>query len=699
MRKILFLVVLLFMIVGCQSDDPVGNCNGSGSGSGDNGNGGGDNGNGGGDCVAPEKPDNLALFYLGSDFTIDSLTGRTFTNQDETFVKYNVAEITYNTQTPQGISEELKTKINSKLGKNNSISHTLGEPAIGGSASNDNTLTVYFDIKITEIANPNKVLNGVYTFTIRFGEFIPPWNGSDETEPNVSDDGYYLINSAADLFGLSKLPTIDKNIRLTNDINMGGEPFTGLNEFSGIFDGDNKTIRNLNIVSSNDNTPTALIKKIVGNSTIKYLTLDSGKVTGGKYVSAFVGKIYGSELSMPELNIINSSNYLQLSSVSGANSEQSIIGGFIASADNATITITDSINSRKISTGKNERNNSSGFIAEATNSNISLDGLANHSDMTTGGNAGGIIGYTISTRPMTINIENTSNTGDIMGFNTFSYMGGIIGYSNSNSLNIVNTHNVGNINSYDYTGGIVGNIRNNNSLDITTNIENSSNSGAVNSSSTGGGIIGNIVHESKPLTISRSYNTGTVVATIHSGGIIGSANNTIISIEETYNKGDILGSGNTSFAGGLVGTDYYTLPIPSSITNSYNVGNINGRNFSGGIFGQLYLSGGSNARITIEKIFSYGDIDNQNQSKSGAIIGLTEIGSILPRYKNNYWYAPTTNPSANLNVENKEIDADGFKDTATNFTSWDITGDNSIWLMLDGGLYPTLRNNKETAIQ
>ncbi len=685
MRKILLLVALLSMIVGCQSDKLDNNCSGSG--------------NGGGNCVSPEKPDDLTVFYLGSDFTIDSITGKTFANQDQTFIKYNVAHITYNTQTAEGIIEELKAGINSKLNKNSSITHILGSPAIGGTVANDSTLTVYFDISITETANPNKTLNEIYTFMIRFGEFIPPWNGSEETEPNVSDDDYYLISSAADLFGLSKLPTIDKNIRLTNNINMGNKPFTGLNEFAGIFDGDNQTIRNLNIVNSNDNTPTALIKKIVGNSTIKYLTLDSGKVTGGKYVSAFVGEIYGTELSMLELNIINSSNYLQLFSTSGANGEQSIMGGFIASADNATISITNSISSRKISTGKNQKNNSSGFIAESTNSNLTLDGLINHSDITTGGNIGGIIGYTISTRPMTVNIENTFNTGDLMGFNTYSYVGGIIGNINSTSLNIVNTHNVGNISSYDYTGGIAGSIRNNNALDITTNIESSYNSGAINSSSTGGGIIGNIYNENKPLDISRSYNTGTVVGIIHSGGIIGNNTNTIMIIEETYNKGDILGSSNTSFAGGIIGTNYYTAPIPNKITNSYNAGNINGRNISGGIIGKVYLSQQSNAQTTIEKTFSYGDIDSQDTFKSGAIIGLTERNSTQPSYNSNYWYAPTTNPFANTDINNKEIDADGFKDIFTNFTNWDITGDSSIWLLLDDGIYPTLRNNREVKVQ
>lgn len=113
-------------------------------------------------------------------------------------------------------------------------------------------------------------------------------------------DSTYLISNAAGLqycattFNTSSA-TAGKTFQLTADIDMAGidwEPWCndGANNFSGTFDGQNKTIKNLSIDKNDDTTPghsAAFIGWLVG--TVKNVTFDNASVKGHHYVAVAVG--------------------------------------------------------------------------------------------------------------------------------------------------------------------------------------------------------------------------------------------------------------------------------------------------------------------------------------------------------------------------------------------------------------------------
>jgi len=174
-----------------------------------------------------------------------------------------------------------------------------------------------------------------------------------------------------------------------------------------------------------------------------------------------------------------------------------------------------------------------------------------------------------------------------------AYVGAIAGQNNGTIKNCYNTGVVGGKTA----GGITG--------FSTGPITNCYNTGTISGDTTGG-IVGNIA-----CVISNCYNSGAVSGTL-SGGIAGFSGGSS-SISLSYNNGDVSASTN---AGGIVGEFFYTA------TNCYNSGSISG-SIAGGI-------GGASGNYTT--CYNVGKITSTKQTYTGGIVGFGYDSSIKNCY-------------------------------------------------------------------
>lgn len=140
------------------------------------------------------------------------------------------------------------------------------------------------------------------------------------------------------------------------------------------------------------------------------------------------------------------------------------------------------------------------------------------------------------------------------------------------------------------------------------------NVGVINSNIQGnyaaGGIYGGFDGSSGP-EVSQCYSENcTITGTTYAGGICGALFG--LRITDCYNKSTIIGSGASSYAGGIAG--YLSYGGQDSIQNCINAGSVSA-NTAGGILGYLsYISSG----YVIEDVFAYGSVSGATR---GAIIG------------------------------------------------------------------------------
>ena len=173
------------------------------------------------------------------------------------------------------------------------------------------------------------------------------------------------------------------------------------------------------------------------------------------------------------------------------------------------------------------------------------------------------------------------------------HAGGICG-SNSGNMNSNFSNGaeitVNNSSNSVYAGGIIGRSG------VAVNLQNTKNTGNVTTNNTSSDYniyTGGLVGYGSTLIITDSYNTGKVISTstsrnyrcyTYSGGLVGRGNNSI-SITGSYNIGNVYSYSHSTnyrvdaYSGGLVGYG------SSTITGSYNTGNVTASNYSGGLVG------------------------------------------------------------------------------------------------------------------
>ena len=592
-------------------------------------------------------PDQVLDFYLSDIVTIESIGGKNFTT-DSTYLNYNVDDISPVGKDIDSVVNQLEALLRRDLDQKSvdtDSDYILGDAVLSGNIIANDKLVINFDIDIKSNTNSSKI-SGVYSFTIAFSDKLEPWNGFDKTKPDIDITDNYLIKIPANLAWLADQQKVDKNVLFLFNIDMGGKSFRGIKVFSGIFDGNNKIIKNININIDDDTTSmraTALIQNIVGESTIKNLTLDGGTVSGNEYIGSFVGTIGVVNETIAtvgirhKLVIDNLTSNLDIISNISSNTTfyEVVMGGLVAMIKNRDTTVTSSTYSGKIISKSRLKSIIGGVIGKILNSDITMIKLVNNNDISvaiknTGINViGGILGEGMiaGTDKFTVNGTGLINKGNLVNNNNSNgLVGGIIGVNSSNSdsvLKIVDTKNEGDLTGANIMGGIIGL-----NSDAQVVITETCNKGLIESdhlivSDSAGGIVGS--NEGESINISKSYNSGDVNGGFkRTGGIIGK--NTSLSttdITDNYNDGAITGN---MYTGGIIG--YNSIDLTMTMLNTYNRGII-----SGSSSGYLYIGGliGSNnaSKTQLSNSYNIGKLTTNTKISNAPLT--VSIGGLIGR--------------------------------------------------------------------
>ncbi len=257
------------------------------------------------------------------------------------------------------------------------------------------------------------------------------------TKPS-SVNGSYVLSTPGHIVWLSQNCTsvnsfAGESFVLANDIDMMLVPFTpiGGNDtvssdnntasiaFSGTFDGCGYTIKNVNIVSANNNVG---FFGVTRQATIKQLTVSGGLVNGGWYVGGLVGYSYGTKFE---------DCYSDLTVYSAGGSK---IGGFV------------------------------GFLSHGSKLNRCAN-FGNVSSWHSGGSTGGITGQVYSA---TVNeIYSSFNRGNIIAHGASGIAGGIYGYSGNVAASIRDSYNAAAVTSPGSKGAIIGSYNSSGKISVT----------------------------------------------------------------------------------------------------------------------------------------------------------------------------------------------------------------------------------------
>lgn len=330
-------------------------------------------------------------------------------------------------------------------------------------------------------------------------------------EGEVDEGGTFILRNANEMLLFQNYVNNghpDAKAVLGADINMTGIQWSGINGFTGTFDGAGHTLT----VALTD---TGLFNDLAG--TVKNLTV-AGTVTSGKeYIGAVASNAKGSAVVE---NCTNKADVTNTKS-NGSGYAGGIVGGNLDNS-NTAVTIRNCRNYGKITSNYNA-GGILGFSSGWQMNSASVTGCENHGIVYSDGRAGGIT----SVCSNTAEIHQSLNTGAVTG-NTGA--GGIVAMGSYNGL-VEQCVNTGAITSASgEAGGIAGYS--------SSEIDSCYNTGAV-SGNTAGGIVACQFMDQLPNThnfvtskVSNCYTTGTVTGTgtnpvtgaavgwLHSGNIV-----------------------------------------------------------------------------------------------------------------------------------------------------------------------------------
>ena len=438
------------------------------------------------------------------------------------------------------------------------------------------------------------------------------WDGNSVSSSFVgegTEENPYLINSGADLALLRNkmsngISYKDNYFKMTKSINLNNSNFT-INTFDGIFDGNNCSIRGLNINSSGSST--GLFAQTTAGE-IKNLSL-YGNIVGVDNIGSFAGIASGL--------LTNCTNY---ATVKGRGAR----GGIVGKSNN---TISSCVNFGDVLNAASSGWNVGGIVGEANGytfgciNNGKVTGSTTHisgvvgtafgnveycenngsvSGMTIGGagivaslNEGFSVSYCINRGEISTNITTSVWTGSIGGIvgkgagtlishslnygnidvtiSDTSKSTSIAGITGTTAGDVIECTNYGDVKgNQPKVAGVVGTLNN-------ADVSKCYNYGTISGTNTVAGIIASIPYAaSSSRVVSNCINYGTIInSSYFGGGICGAVNQT--EIIDCENRGDILATGDC--CGGIAGVLYDT----ASITNCHNYGLIQGKTNLGGI--------------------------------------------------------------------------------------------------------------------
>ncbi len=438
----------------------------------------------------------------------------------------------------------------------------------------------------------------------------------------------YLIEDRADFNAFAA----DANywgsyIRLETDVNLAGlsynkaviawdenpaeGPFVGT-AFSGIFDGNNHCIKNLQInsgVTGNDclglfgraNSPGRIENlgiedyNIVGDDGSYFIgglvgfsssadiinCCSKGRISAGESVGdigGLVGLIIGNvERSYSQGSISTGSNCTDVGGLVGRSdsgdftgcystcgvSTQTIgaecVGGLIGRKQNGG-TILNSYSTGAISAG-NEAFQVGGLIGYLRIGDVNQ--CHSSSGISAGASSdrmGGLVGYCY----VGCSITNSSASGGVRNFYDSTFVGGLAGMNSGTIADCWSTCTVTPNNSMamvsDYLGGLVGY---NNGGTITRAYSNGNVSQSQFPYSCNSMRVGGLIGGNRDGVVRQSYSAGSVWGEMDVGGLVGVNDNS--DVNDCYSTGGVTGEGTSTNIGGLIGNSINN----SSVTNSF----------------------------------------------------------------------------------------------------------------------------------
>ncbi len=480
------------------------------------------------------------------------------------------------------------------------------------------------------VTNPTDMSVATATLTAAYGEKYTKVYELTAIPQNIFDgdgtesDPYQIktiddMTKLADFISASSMEYEGYFFKLINDLDYTGAEYkpvaTGSVNFQADFDGNGKTVSNFAISNLDSRTGTyvGFFGNLGGSGSIHDLTLQ-GSVEGYRYVGGFVGKLYGtidnvvnkSSVSVPNSTyaggiaayayegaaITNSRNEGTVSTKGGYNA------GIVAKMDAGTV-VDNCVNTGSLTTLDNKSGNIGGITATSSGA---VKNSSNTAAITGTSSLSGIV----ANASKDYLIENCFNTANVTG--TGSGIGGVLGKGGSSSTGVIkDCYNEGNIQGSGDTGGLVG------SLDSGATVENCYNKGDVTTtkSSNTGGVFGIVEGDDDYPTVIRNVHNSGLVSGVSNcvGGIAGALYDEYVTIEDSYNLGDISAFKEKGLGVGGISGD-----LSGTALRCWNAGNIKTSfHGAGGIGG--YAAG------TAESCFNLGDVTSTNNTSEYGVAG------------------------------------------------------------------------------
>lgn len=356
----------------------------------------------------------------------------------------------------------------------------------------------------------------------------------------------------------------DAKYIVMNNVKLEGEWIPLANEFTGLFEGNYKTISNMTIteftVEDTDTRDNGRGIFSTSSGTIQNLKVTeiniSDENTNGKRGGYATGGIVGNLVNGGKIsNCSTSGKIVQYVLDSGT-------GGFVGEIENGIIE--NSTNNVQIMSLAYECiGGFAGYIRKSENIDVTINNCINNATI---GNesrskmAGGIIGGSyFNGATGTISLTNCINNGTIAA----AYTAGLIYEAGKCDITVINCCNNGKVDcgGSGYSGGIVGQSTG------TAIIERCFNTAEIYNRGIGAAGIIAIV-DGKNSSIKGCYNIGKINSTSSSGGMVYLIGNDI-TITDCYNKGEIA---SNAYCAGIV--SYVNSGKTLTITNVYNAGKI-----------------------------------------------------------------------------------------------------------------------------
>ncbi|WP_307745395.1 filamentous hemagglutinin N-terminal domain-containing protein [uncultured Phascolarctobacterium sp.] len=441
---------------------------------------------------------------------------------------------------------------------------------------------------------------------------------------------------------------------------------TNYNWFTGAFEGNGYTVKNL-YINNSTYLWVGLFGKSAGQITnVNLENIDYSNTGEGRYIGGVLGEnVFGGSISNVQVSgkitVNNASKSPYVGGIVGSNGFNTI-GGGTAGAGETRSSVKNAFSKVDITvTGSSTQANVGGIAGKNNYYTKSDDSTVNE------------IGF----------IENVRNEGSINVDIKQSYAGGIIG---TNLGELQQASNIGTVQGKWYTGGIIGsNDGGQNNVFIQTGFLNE---GAVSGTQYVGGIVG----QNMGGKFSNLGNTGTIsgkdnTGGLYVGGIVGQNTRGMVYINDklvystpaitnAYNTGSISGVGSSAssvYVGGITGYQYY-----GYLTNAYNTGSIYGdkgtasKGYAGGICGAAY--------DLIENAYNTGSIRiTAGTTGSYILAGVGEGISI----KNTFFLKPETNSYYNYGNGTEYATTKEFNQAFMDGIA--SSSDKDSWLVYSGG--------------